>query len=222
MLSEKASWMDTVIRPRALEIDFLFIRVLQRLSVIDKCYLKQFTLEEYERKLKTLLVAEFYPKNELESPNVFLAYLLKPQFLSLQKWEKIFRAVIAKNWLEWGGFSTLPKSAPNFKKVHTGENSESYHQGDSWFWLNNVAAIAIKYFQEQANPDKMSGRRSDTKRFACSSYIEKVKSASVKNLLELDALGWSSELSSACQLKSEGSPIQLWSIASLLKLFSRE
>ena len=199
---EKSTWMDSIDRPRAMEIDFLFMKTLEKLSLIEKDYLKQITLEKYKQKLKTAMVTEFYPKDEMTRPNVFLAYLLEPEFLSPQKWEKLFDNVIKNSWCSWGGFSSIAKNSPSFNSKHTGEKSESYHQGDSWFWLNNIAGISM----QNLNSKKYKKQ------------IEQIKNAGLKNLLELGALGWGSELTSANELKSEGSPIQLWTMSSLIKL----
>lgn len=197
----QATWMDTLDRPISVENEALFLKVIEKLKPLKIEGLAQ-THESYFRKLKTYLTTELYPKAELEKPNLFLGYLISPELLSKRKWEKFFDQLIKNNFCAWGGFSTLPRSDQDFHWFSTGQNPASYHQGDSWFWLNNLAAIAM----QNLNPVKYK------------TYIEKIKAASLKNLLELGALGWPSELSSSAQLRSEGSPIQLWSLVSLLKL----
>lgn len=205
ILPEKSTWMDTINRPRALEVDFLFMKAIEKIHLDG-------LLETYIKKLKTSLITEFYPKEELERPNVFMAYLIEQGIVSPKKWERLFDNLIAKNWCNWGGFGTLSKNNSDFKKFHSGEKTDSYHKGDSWFWLNNIAAIAMDKLQTRMRADL-----DDDNYKKYSKYIDAIKSSGLKNLLEFGALGWGSELSSFSELKSEGSPIQLWSMSSLAK-----
>ena len=99
-------------------------------------------------------------------------------------------------------FSTLDKKNPLFCLSHTGENPQSYHNGDSWFWINNLAAIVLY--------------KIDKNRFK--KYIEEIVKASKNEILWNGAIGHHAELSSASQLKSEGCIMQAWSAALFIEL----
>jgi hypothetical protein len=200
-LGSQQTWMDTISRERAIEIDCLFLATLRKLKQVSS-NLKLTDLADYfQRKIKTEIISGTYPIDELNRPNVFLAYLIYPSLVSTKIWRQLFDQVIQKNFTSWGGFSSLNQDAPNYQAVHTGEDSKSYHQGDSWFWLNNIAALALHQFDYQTYDE----------------IIRKIIQASIKDLFTY-GLGWSSELSSSSNFQPAGSPIQLWSIATLLRL----
>ena len=85
---------------------------------------------------------------------------------------------------------------------HTGQGGESYHHGDSWFWLNSLAALSL--------------HRIDKKRFK--GNIEKIVHASAQEILWSGALGCHAELSSAKKLESRGCFNQAWSNAMFIEL----
>ena len=105
-------------------------------------------------------------------------------------------------WLEWGGLSTIDKKNNLFFDCHTGEDSRSYHRGDSWFWLNNLAAIQLK--------------KINNKKF--NRQIQKIISASTEDILWKGCIGCASELSSAKELSSQGCFSQAWSNAMYMEL----
>ncbi|MFW5990752.1 MAG: amylo-alpha-1,6-glucosidase [Candidatus Nanoarchaeia archaeon] len=134
-------------------------------------------------------------------PNLFLAYYVYPELLSTKEWQKCFNFAIKKLWLDWGGFSTIDKESPLFTPHYTGENNQSYHRGDSWFFLNNIAAISLL---------KVNSRR-------YKKYIEKIFNASREDILFKGVIGHHSELSSAQEQKAEGSLVQAWSAATFME-----
>ena len=89
-----------------------------------------------------------------------------------------------------------------FTDTNTGENSQSYHRGDSWFWLNNLAAIQLN----RTNPKKFQ------------KYIQKIISASTEDILWKGCAGCASEISSAKELSSHGCFNQAWSNAMYMEL----
>lgn len=105
-------------------------------------------------------------------------------------------------WLNWGGLATIDKNHYLFQKKHTGANDLSYHRGDSWYWLNNLAAIVMY------RVNKIKYR----------SKINKILEASVNDLLWMGAVGCSSEISSAEKQTSDGCLNQAWSNAMLIEL----
>ncbi len=136
-------------------------------------------------------------------PNVFLAYYIYPQLLSKRDWKKTFDKAIEKLWLDWGGFASIQKDSPIFFADYTGEDNRSYHRGDSWYFVNNIAAICLN--------------RIDRK--AYSYYIDKISRASSKDILYKGFIGHGSEISSASVQKGEGSLSQAWSVATFIELY---
>lgn len=134
-------------------------------------------------------------------PNIFIAYYIYPELLKAKEWEKCFDAALEKLWLDWGGLTTIDKNHPLFCLTHTGEFPKSYHRGDSWFWLNCLAAIAL--------------HRVNSKKYR--SYIEKIMAASENGILWQGALGHLAELSSAERLRAEGCPAMAWSAAMFIE-----
>jgi glycogen debranching enzyme len=135
-------------------------------------------------------------------PNIFLACYIYPDLLHKEEWRDCFRNSLPFIWLDWGGLSTIDKKNRLFCAKHSGMDARSYHRGDSWFWVNNLAAIAM--------------RRVDAEYFA--SYIEKIMKASAEEILWKGCVGCASELSSAEQLRSEGCWNQAWSNSTFLEL----
>ena len=135
-------------------------------------------------------------------PNVFIAAYIYPELLSKNEWKKCFNAVIPKLWLSWGGLSTIDKNHPFFCENYSGEIPKSYHRGDSWFWINNLAAIVM------ARVDKNEFKR----------YIDMIIDASAKDIMYKGFIGHHSELSSASKQKAEGCLCQAWSSAMFVEL----
>ncbi|MFA6376185.1 MAG: amylo-alpha-1,6-glucosidase [Candidatus Paceibacterota bacterium] len=135
-------------------------------------------------------------------PNIFLAAYIYPDLLSKNEWTAVFENALGKLWLDWGGLSTIDKSDPRYCGCDRGENPAAYHNGDSWFWVNNIAAIVLS--------------RVDKNRFK--DYIEKIFEASKNDILWNGAIGCASEISSAQSYESSGCPNQAWSNATFLEL----
>jgi glycogen debranching enzyme len=135
-------------------------------------------------------------------PNVFVAAYLYPDLLKKEEWEKCFETVLSRLWLGFGGLSTVDKSSSFFCPHHTGENPSSYHNGDSWFWINNLAAIVL--------------HRTSKEKFQ--TYIKSILDASTAEILWKGAVGSHAELSSAAELRSEGCLSQAWSNAMYIEL----
>jgi glycogen debranching enzyme len=123
-------------------------------------------------------------------------------FLSANEWKLAFDFAIKEMWLDWGGFSSISKNSHRFKVEYTGENDASYHNGDSWYFMNNYAAIAM--------------HRLDKVYYA--KYIDRILHAGKEELLFSGFIGASAELSSSKELRSEGCLAQAWSAASLVEL----
>jgi glycogen debranching enzyme len=139
-------------------------------------------------------------------PNIFIAAYACPDLLSKKEWETAIANALKELWCDWGGVASISKNHALYQPKYTGENNQSYHRGDSWFWINNLAAIVM----QRVNP----------KKFAL--YIKKIREASVKDLLWNGAIGASSELSSAEEQRAEGCLSQAWSAATLLELIREQ
>jgi glycogen debranching enzyme len=135
-------------------------------------------------------------------PNVFIAAYAYPELLSKKEWIACFDQILPRLWLDWGGISTIDVSHPFFVANHTGENSKSYHSGDSWFWLNNLAALVLFAF--------------DKKKYK--NYIQHVLKASTQEILYEGVVGHHAELSGASEFKPAGSLVQAWSAAMYVEL----
>jgi hypothetical protein len=135
-------------------------------------------------------------------PNAFIALYACPELFSEKEWRDGIKELLPKLWLGWGGLSTIDKRHKLFSPHYTGENNKSYHRGDSWFWLNNIAAVAMHRLDAAAFREQ----------------VHKILGAGVKETLHMGASGFSAELSSAEELRAEGCIAQAWSSATLLEL----
>lgn len=135
-------------------------------------------------------------------PNIFLAAYVYPGLLSKSEWTLCFEHALGKLWLEWGGLATIDKNDSKFCNDDSGENPTAYHNGDSWFWVNNIAAVAMA--------------RVDGKRFK--NYIGKIFNASENDILWSGAIGCASEISPAANREPAGCANQAWSAATFLEL----
>jgi glycogen debranching enzyme len=195
ILPPKSTWMDTLDRRKAIEIDILYLNLLKKLNLEEE-------FKKHKTLLKTQILSNLYPESEIYSPNIFLGYAFCKDLFNEVEWESFFNKVIERTYLKWGGFSTIDINDPKFKNKHTGEDPSSYHSGDSWFWINNLGAWCLKDLNYKKYEE----------------IIKKIVDASIKNLLSLSVCGFMSELSSAENLTSEGCLIQLWSLSSLFKI----
>lgn len=188
--------------------------------------------QNLKQKIRDIFWSEEYlqdGKNDSTvRPNIFLAYYTYPQLLSEDEWMSCFDRALDCLWSDWskdtrstkehsksvplvqklrssmGGLASIEKNHPLYHPEHTGEEVKSYHRGDSWFWINNLAAYSLA--------------RLDSGRYR--KYIQKIINASVVDLLEGQIPGHCSELSSASNFSPAGSPCQAWSAATLIELIN--
>jgi len=200
----KESWMDSLERagPR-IEIEALVLAAARLVRKMKKA-------SPFESKLKARVKAAFWKNGYLADgafddvvrPNVFIAAYAYPELLTKREWVKCFDAILPKLWCSWGGLATIDKSHPEFTGVHTGENPKSYHNGDSWYWVNNLAALVLL--------------RTDRKKYQ--GYIDHVLKASTKEILHMGAIAHHAEVSSAKEQTSSGCLAQGWSAAMYVEL----
>lgn len=193
------TWMDSISRQGArIEIQALKLAILKG--------------THFEKSFCDNVRKYFYRNNELldgisfqgipdttKRPNIFLAAYFYPRLLSKNEWEDTIDAHLKALWLPWGGFATIDKTDLAFQPRHSGEGmakiASSYHQGDSWFWINNIAALVL--------------HRINKKKYG--HYIKAIFDASTRDIVKGVIPGHASELSSASSFAPEGSPVQLWS-----------
>jgi glycogen debranching enzyme len=170
--------------------------------------------DQYEilkKELENEIRAKFYadeiltdsPEDKIIRPNIFLAAYLHPELLTNQEWEKCFDKILPKLYLDWGGISSVDTTSSEFIPNDTGENSASYHNGNSWYWINNLVALVLY----KLDPHKYS------------SYINGIMEASTNEILYYGIAGHHSEVSSAEKQTSSGCEAQLWSAAMYLEVF---
>ncbi|MBI5392934.1 hypothetical protein HZA96_03615 [Candidatus Woesearchaeota archaeon] len=216
------TWMDTTIdntsndarEGERIEIQaarLFMIKFMIELSNItnDNKKAKEYAKieQEFTKKVKDIFFAEKYilkdGKNDATiRPNIFLAHYLYPELLSQQEWEEVFDTALKQLWVDWGGLTTIDKTSKYFTWEHTGENNKSYHRGDSWFFLNNIAAICL----HRINKTKYD--------YA----IRKIVDASTQDILWNGFIGHASELSSAKEQRAEGCLAQAWSAGTYIEL----
>lgn len=213
----KETWMDTKVEGSdgregsCIEIQALFLSYFKLMEVLCKhLKLPYYGFAKLEKMFVKKIKSRFYKNGNLLDklgdqtirPNVFIAYYVYPKLLTKYEWTFVFNKALRGLWLEWGGLSTIEKSSSLYRPEYTGENNLSYHHGDSWFWINNLAAICLadvnkkKYWQ----------------------FIEKIYHSSEKDMLYSGLIGHCSELSSAEEQRSEGCLSQAWSTAMFLEL----
>ena len=135
-------------------------------------------------------------------PNLFLACYIYPNLLAGEEWESAFDAVLPELYSGWGGVSSIGKSDPLYCPAYIAKDDQSYHRGDSWYWVNNLVAIVLN----RVNKEKYKG------------IIETIAQASAKEISEMGIIGYHAELSPAEVQGSTGSLAQTWSSALYIEL----
>jgi hypothetical protein len=191
-----STWMDTLERKDALEIDVLYLKALRKFTKISKNYVP------LANNLKKRIIKKI--KENPIDVNLVFAFLFLEDIFNLDEWRIFSEKLLKENYLSWGGIATLPLNDPKFLDEDDGEISKAYHQGDSWYFLNNLLSYSLV--------------KIDLKKFK--NIIQKIIESSFLDLFFDGALGWSSEISSAKERKSEGCLVQTWSMVSLIFLLS--
>ncbi len=217
---KKETWMDTAAGDDCregyrIEIQALRLctyKLMKLLCKVMKDRVGEDIAENIEKDLAERVRKDFWNGNYLDDglkdstirPNVFIAYYIYPELLSASQWVKCFRNILPALWNEWGGLSSIDKKNRLYSPTHTGEDNRSYHRGDSWYWLNNLAAICMA---------RLSRRK-------FSEYIEKIEEASTREILFSGAIGHHAEVSSSRQFESRGCLMQAWSSAMYIELIN--
>ncbi len=213
----KETWMDSLDRDGArIEIQAMRLNMYKLAGLLANRKSEKSLYKDMEKTMREKVRNIFFDGDNLYDgycvrkktidktirPNIFITAYIYPDLLSKEEWIKCFDNALELLWLPWGGVSSLQKNDSDFHEDHTGEISDSYHQGDSWFYINNLTALVLYRF--------------DKKKYDY--YIKKIIKASKEELMWKGALGCHSELSSAKELRSEGCPNQAWSSAMYLEM----
>jgi hypothetical protein len=212
------TWMDTYYRDDTrsgarIEIQALRLQMYNLMTIL--CHMTGNdpafeTYSELEEVTKQRVREAFWKSPVLcdgESdptvrPNIFLAHYFYPHLLSRKEWSACFDHALQRLWLDWGGLATIDRQHTLFLAQYTGEDNRSYHRGDSWYFVNNMAALCM--------------HRVDPKRFK--KQIDAILKASTSEILWSGAIGCHAELSSAKALESKGCFSQAWSAALFIEL----
>ncbi len=202
------TWMDSIKRKNAIEIQAMKLFILKKAYEITNK--KEY--KEKENQLKEKVKKEYFDGNNLYDaadkkirPNMFIVYYFYPELLEKEEWEKCFENCLKVLWCEWGGLSSLSKEDEIFVPNYTGESPGSYHNGDSWFWVNNLAGLVLA----DLNKDKFY------------KYIREILNASTEEILFHEAIGNHSELSSAAELQGQGCACQAFSAAFFIEFIHK-
>ena len=135
-------------------------------------------------------------------PNIFLACYIYPELLSKSQWQTAFSKALPALWDGWGGLSSIDKKHKLYHGTYTGQTNESYHRGDSWFFVNCMAAICMN-------------RMGKTK---FKKEIAAILDSTTREILFDGVIGTCAEVSSSDQQDSKGCLSQAWSDALYMEL----
>jgi glycogen debranching enzyme len=216
------TWMDTDYADTGREgfcieiqaLTLTMIKTLRLLSILTKTRLLK-RHADIETKLLINVRKKFFNNGRIadlvnnnpvsvQRSNLFLAYYIYPHMFRKEEWKTAFTHALKKLWLEWGGLSSIDKTHNSFTPEHTGSNNKSYHRGDSWYFMNNIAAISLYAVDS----------------IGFSNYVNKIFDASRKDLFFSGVIGGASEISSASHQTGEGCLNQSWSSATFIELIS--
>ncbi len=204
------TWMDTIGRTGfRIEIQTMFALLLDLLHSLTG-------EARYEQERLQLLgkIRQYYWNGHSLAdglddptirPNIFLAYLIQPDLLREEQWQRCFDTALAALSCSWGGLSSLDRQNPAFLGFTTGEDNRSYHNGDSWFFINNLAAVAM--------------HRLNARRFGRT--VMDILQGSTDEILWHNMAGMPGEISSAYELDSYGCGLQAFSGGTYLALLNQ-
>jgi len=207
------SWMDTiqVEFPLDIQVQFLsFLSAISSLAAVCGSVEDAQKFLDFEELFKAKIRDAYFrhgflfdePHKDRLTVNVFLAYYTYPDLFVQGDWENIFDRTLNRLKTSWGGLSSLSKKDKGFFEEYTGEDNRSYHNGDSWFFMNHIAAISMSRVSEKKYREVIQG----------------IIKSSANDILKMGTLGFCSEISSAKEQRAEGCFAQLWSSATFVEL----
>jgi glycogen debranching enzyme len=210
------SWMDTIPVNLPLDIQVGLLEYVSVLAVLAGTLHKKDEVDkflDFENVFRLKIRNTYFrngvlynePYEDKHNCNVFLAYYLYPDLFFRNEWEQIFDKAVMELQTDWGGMASLSIKHPEFVEEYSGENNRSYHNGDSWFWINNIAAIALNDINEKKYRGTVNG----------------ILLSSTKDILKMGSIGFASEISSFKVQKSEGCFAQAWSSATYIEMIDK-
>ncbi len=225
----RKTWMDTIDRSGyRIEIQTHLITIYELIILIsnhlgkkkikkDMKYFKNKTEKEIKKYFikDGIIVDGFHIENGKKHyekdnrPNVFLAYKSNKRTFKNKIWERTFDELLRTNLKSFKinlkeneiKFSLL--STINYKdsiKHYSGVNDESYHMGDSWYFINNIASKSLY----DLNKEKY-------KKVINELINSSIYDSTINN-------SYCSEVTSIDEIKPFGCFNQLWSNATLIEL----
>ncbi|PIN78381.1 hypothetical protein COV16_06035 [Candidatus Woesearchaeota archaeon CG10_big_fil_rev_8_21_14_0_10_34_8] len=198
----KQTWMDSIDRegPR-IEVQALMLNMYNLIGEKNK----ELTLKN---RVKELFWNGKYLNDGIDDftirPNFILAYFFYPDLLTKEEWMKCFNNTLPKLSCSWGGISTLDRNSGLYEPMNTGININSYHSGDSFFFINNIAAMAMLRLNKRHYKDR----------------IKNIVDSSTEEILWNGFLGHHSELSSAKKMESRGCRCEAKAAATYIELLN--
>lgn len=211
------SWMDTIELKFPLDIQVQLLEFISTLGVLADLVERKEEAQRFidlEAHLRDNIRVKFVnsdftlsnePGNKKVTVNTFLAYYFYKDLFTKEDWENIFDETLKHLKTPWGGLRSLSKKDPEYQDNYTGEDNKSYHKGDSWFWMNNIAAIAL----QDVNDKKYR------------KVIFDIIHSSTNDILKKGCIGFGSEVSSASKQKPEGCFAQLWTSATYFEMIDK-
>jgi len=212
------TWMDTAagddVRDGArIEIQALRLSMYKLMKVLCKANNDELGLKKadsLEEELKDEVKKNFLKNGMLLDgigddtirPNVFLACYIYPELLTTREWQKVFTAILPNLWNEWGGLASIDKNHSLYHGRYTGQTNESYHRGDSWYFVNCIAAICMQRM------GKVKFKKE----------INTILDATTREILFSGIVGGCAEVSSSTMQESRGCLQQAWSNALYMEL----
>jgi len=205
--------MDTIPAKSPLDIQVQFLEFVSFLAQLGAILQKKDEVGhflDFEDGLRNNIKAKYLRNkqlyNEAQSDdlrsNVFLSYYFYPNLFLKDEWEMIFDNSLKVLKTTWGGICSLSKKDHRFLENYSGEKNESYHNGDSWYWINNLTAIVLNDLNEKKYRETIRG----------------ILFSSTKDILKIGTIGYGSEISSASSQKAEGCMAQLWSSSTYIEM----
>jgi hypothetical protein len=205
------TWMDTIGRSGfRIEIQALTIAALRLLGDMEPENPTHYQRAEAIRNaVRHTLALDTHLADGLDEslnldptkrPNVFIAYLADPELLLHHEWQTCFETILEATTLAWGGLSSIDLSDARYQSVSAGEANTSYHNGDSWYLINNLAAgVLLRHNPEHYAPT-----------------ISQLLDASVRDILQKGFLGHHSEIAEAASGQAWGCGTQAFSTGPFL------
>ena len=148
---ENGNWLKSASREGSLiENQSFYAKILDVLTVLTDDDMYEFKKKRLIRAVRENLDGAYLldRKNSLEvRSNSFIAAFFAPELFKSTDLENTFDASLQKGelWLAWGGLTTLSKSDVNY----------SDNDGESWFFVNNIAGIVLHRLDKDKYADKI-------------------------------------------------------------------